>query len=237
MKRERTAVMKIYFIRHGDPNYRDDCLTEKGHVQAEIAAKNLCNSGIEAIYSSSQGRARQTAEYTAKKLGLDVQPCDFIREIRWDSIDGSPLIADGHPWNVSQYRISHDLTLVNDNWREDEQYRNSRVVESVKIVADGVDEWLATLGFVREGEYYRVSENIPYKTVAMFSHAGASGAAISHMLNIPFPQFCAAFSLNFVSSFVVNLADKPGELVYPQIKFIDDVLYREEKHSQIFYGN
>jgi probable phosphoglycerate mutase len=71
----------------------------------------------------------------------------------------------------------------------------------------------------------------------MFSHAGASGAALSHILNIPFPQFCAGFHINFVSSFVVNLADKPGALVYPQIKFIDDVLYREEKHSQNFYGN
>ncbi|MBR5528572.1 MAG: hypothetical protein IKV97_06150, partial [Clostridia bacterium] len=113
----------------------------------------------------------------------------------------------------------------------------SRVVESVKIVTDGVDEWLASLGFVREGEYYRVSENIPYKTVAMFSHAGASGAALSHILNIPFPQFCAGFHINFVSSFVVNFADKPGELIYPQLMFLDDVLHREEKHSQNFYGN
>lgn len=229
--------MKIYFVRHGDPNYRDDCLTEKGHAQAALAAENLKNSGIEVIYSSSKGRAVQTAEHTAKVLGLEVLQCDFMREIRWDSIDGSPLIEDGHPWNASNYRVSKNLTLTDDNWCEDEQYRNSRLVESVKIVTDGVDEWLATLGFVREGEYYRVSENIPYKTVAMFSHAGASGAAISHILNIPFPQFCAGFSINFVSSFVINFADKPGELIYPQLNFLDDVLYREEQHSNIFYGN
>ena len=229
--------MKIYFVRHGHPNYIDDCLTEKGHEQAEIAAENLKDSGIEVIYSSSKGRAVQTAEHTAKRLGLEVLQCDFMREIRWDSIDGSSLIADGHPWNASNYRVSQSLTLRDDNWCDDEQYRNSRVVESVKIVTDGVDEWLASLGFVREGEYYRVSENIPYKTVAMFSHAGASGAALSHILNIPFPQFCAGFHINFVSSFVVNFADKPGELIYPQLMFLDDVLHREEKHSQNFYGN
>jgi probable phosphoglycerate mutase len=130
------------------------------------------------------------------EMGLEVLQCDFMREIRWDSIDGSPLIADGHPWNASNFRVANNLPLTDDNWREDEKYRNSRLVESVKIVTDGIDEWLATLGFVREGEYYRVSENIPYKTVAMFSHAGASGAAISHILNIPFPQFCAGFHIN-----------------------------------------
>ena len=33
--------MKIYFVRHGDPNYRHDCLTELGHKQAQAAAKRL----------------------------------------------------------------------------------------------------------------------------------------------------------------------------------------------------
>ena len=33
--------MKIVFVRHGHPNYHEDCLTELGHLQAEAAARRL----------------------------------------------------------------------------------------------------------------------------------------------------------------------------------------------------
>ena len=49
---------------------------------------------------------------------------------------------------------------------------------------------LEELGYTREGKYYRVTGEDTEKTVAMFSHGGASSAALSHMFNIPFPQFC-----------------------------------------------
>ena len=229
--------MKIYFVRHGHPNYKLDCLTEEGHKQAEIAAEYLRNSGIEVIYASSMGRAMQTAEHTAQVLGLPVETRDFIRELGWKSIDDTPIVANGHPWNVSSYRISQNQTLLNVDWREDEPYCRSLIVERVKIVTDGIDAWLAEFGFVREGEFYRVSGESPYKTVAMFSHAGASSAALSHMFNIPFPQFCAAFNVNFVSSIVVELNGKPGELVYPKFILLDDVLYKDELRPENFYGN
>ena len=229
--------MKIYFIRHGYPNYKLDCLTELGHEQATIAAEELRNSGIEAIYSSSKGRAMQTAEHTAQLLGLPIESCDFMREIGWKSKDETPIVANGHPWDVSKYRVSQNQSLINVDWHVDEPYCRSIIVERVKIVADGIDAWLSELGFVREGEFYRVADDIPYKTVAMFSHAGVSSAALSHMLNIPFPQFCGLFKINFVSNFVVEFDERSGELVYPQIMFIDDVLYRKGHCIETFYGN
>ncbi len=229
--------MKIYFIRHGHPDYKLDCLTEIGHKQAAVAAEYLRDSGIEAIYSSTCGRAVETAEHTAKVLGLPIDQREFICELGWKSKDDTPIVANGHPWRVSDWRVSQKQTLTNVNWREDEAYCRSIIVERAQIVIDGIDAWLAELGFVREGEFYRVAEEIPYKTVAMFSHAGASAAAISHMLNIPLPQFFAAFRLNFVSSFVIELADKPGELIYPKIILLDDVLAKSESRTEIFYGN
>ena len=33
--------MRIIIIRHGDPDYEKDCLTELGHKQAAVAAKRL----------------------------------------------------------------------------------------------------------------------------------------------------------------------------------------------------
>ena len=33
--------MRIIFVRHGHPDYKNDCLTPLGHKQAEEAAKML----------------------------------------------------------------------------------------------------------------------------------------------------------------------------------------------------
>ena len=44
--------MRIIFVRHGEPDYKHDCLTELGHLQAEDAAKRLREEGIEEILTS-----------------------------------------------------------------------------------------------------------------------------------------------------------------------------------------
>ena len=41
--------MTIYFVRHGHPDYKNDCLTELGKKQAQKAAERLRDSGIETI--------------------------------------------------------------------------------------------------------------------------------------------------------------------------------------------
>ena len=55
--------MRIIFVRHGEPDYVHDCLTEKGKIQAAAAAERLRDEGIAEIYSSPLGRARETADY------------------------------------------------------------------------------------------------------------------------------------------------------------------------------
>lgn len=68
--------MLLYFIRHGDPIYNPDSLTEKGKIQAEALSNRLVNSKIDRIYCSSSARAIQTAEPTAKKLGKEIEILD-----------------------------------------------------------------------------------------------------------------------------------------------------------------
>ena len=54
--------MILYYIRHGEPIYDPDCLTELGHKQADAVSKRLALYGVDEIYSSTSIRARQTAE-------------------------------------------------------------------------------------------------------------------------------------------------------------------------------
>ena len=37
--------MRLILVRHGDPDYALDCLTELGHRQAETVAKRLMEEG------------------------------------------------------------------------------------------------------------------------------------------------------------------------------------------------
>ena len=43
--------MLLYIVRHGDPDYEYDCLTERGKLQAEAVGKRMVAAGINEIYA------------------------------------------------------------------------------------------------------------------------------------------------------------------------------------------
>ena len=73
--------MRIVFVRHGDPNYELDCLTPKGKLQAKAAAQRLLREGIEEVWSSIMGRAKETADAFSEASGLPYKTLDFMREL------------------------------------------------------------------------------------------------------------------------------------------------------------
>jgi len=214
--------MRIVFVRHGHPNYKDDCLTELGHVHAEAAARRLMDEGITEIHSSSCGRAAETAEHTAAHLKLPVTQHDFMREIRWGALPGEEIPHNGHPWQVAHDTALAGGDLMCENWRETEPYCRSLVCQYVDVVEEGIDKWLAGLGYEREGRYYRVKGTDTDRTVAMFSHGGSSTAALAHMLNVPFPYLCETMQPDFTAITVVKFPDEMGILAAPQIEIAND---------------
>ena len=76
--------MRLILIRHGDPNYELDCLTELGQKQAKITAQRLLKEGVQEVYSSPMGRAKQTAQPFLDASGIkNMQILDFMKEIRY----------------------------------------------------------------------------------------------------------------------------------------------------------
>ena len=49
--------MRILFIRHGDPDYENDTLTEKGRREAALLAQMAPSMKIDDCYMSPLGRA------------------------------------------------------------------------------------------------------------------------------------------------------------------------------------
>ena len=215
--------MRIIFVRHGDPNYKDDCLTPLGHIQAKAAAERLRDEGIEEIYSSPYGRAMETAAYTSEVLGLPVKVLDYMHELNWGSIDGEPTPFKGHPWAIADALANEGFDLTDKNWAEHPYFKNNRVVESAANVERGIDEWMASLGYIREGVYYRcVREDDEQHTVALFSHGGSSAAAMGRIMNLPFPDMCAMLHLPFTSATIIRMDRRPGSLHLPVLELAGD---------------
>ena len=73
--------MKILLIRHGDPDYEHDTLTEQGWVEAELLARRLQSAAIDDFYLSPLGRAQDTAGVTLKALGRTGETLSWLREV------------------------------------------------------------------------------------------------------------------------------------------------------------
>ena len=106
--------MRIIFVRHGEPDYARDCLTDTGRRQAEAAARRLAGEGISEIYTSPCGRASETASFTAARLGLPVTTLEFMREITWG---GPGIPCEGHPWTLGDRMLAEGFDFLGGDWR------------------------------------------------------------------------------------------------------------------------
>ncbi len=221
--------MRLLLVRHGDPDYEKDCLTDLGKKQAEIVAKRLLEEGIEEIYSSPLGRARQTAEPFARLSGIgDVHILDFMQEIRYGREDA--LYQSGNPWTVSGELMNKGINLQDTNWREFPEFADNTATIDIDNVRKGTDEWLASLGYEREGLYYRCkTEDDRKRTLVLFSHGGSSTAFLSRVLNIPFPHLCTVLGhLRHTSITVLRFNRHPGSLSMPALEVAAEARHLRE---------
>ena len=72
--------MKIVFIRHGDPNYELDALTEKGILEAKALIPRIEKINADYYYVSPLGRARQTAQIAMERIDKEAKVLDWLRE-------------------------------------------------------------------------------------------------------------------------------------------------------------
>ena len=183
--------MRIVFVRHGEPDYAHDCLTERGRIQAKLAAERLREEWIEEIWSSPLGRARETAAETSAVLGLPVQTLDFMEEVTWGSADGAELFAGGHPWAIADEMARQGIELNRPDWRDSPYFRTNRVLDCIDRVEAGIDGWLAGYGYVREGACYQHAAEEKQQKPWRFSATAAPPAppwAISWAFPFPMPS-------------------------------------------------
>lgn len=223
--------MRLYVIRHGEPDYANDCLTERGRLQAKALAGRLVAQGVDRVFSSPNGRARETAQPTCDALGLAYTVEDWATEdIPWRDFS----IRDANGMNTWAFflmsaRALDDPLATGDRWHEMEGFsRCANAKGGYGRIAAASDGFLKKLGYEREGKVYRIIKPSDEK-VALFCHAGMGNLTLSHMLAIPPVVFWSGFYATHSGVTSLDFENRPDGYTAPICMSFSDIshLYKE----------
>lgn len=217
-------------MRHGEPDYENDCLTKNGTLQAKNTAERLKNEGIQAIYSSPMGRARDTASFTAEKYGLSVNILDFMHEIDWGSVKPEiPLEYDGHPWTIGYEILTENQEYVgSDSWTEHHYFRDNKCMSYYQMVSEKTDEFLRGYNIRRDGMLYKYDGDIKDAleedvTIALFAHGGSGAVLFSHIFNLPFPFVLTSLPYGVCSITIIDFTPQKENVIIPRFELFNDM--------------
>lgn len=178
--------MKLLIIRHGDPDYRHDSLTEKGRREAECLAGLISGQNDENThyYVSPYGRAGETASIALAGTGREAEVLPWLREFDIRIRRPDSLLKKHIAWDWLPQDWTRDQRLYQkDHWAENERMAAPGVGEEYRKVTEQFDGLLARHGYVRDGGYYR-AERPNHDTVVLFCHFGVECVLLSHLWGV-----------------------------------------------------
>ncbi|MCC8074979.1 MAG: histidine phosphatase family protein [Clostridiales bacterium] len=176
--------MKLLIVRHGDPDYAHDSLTEKGWREAELLARRLTKQEADYYYVSPLGRAKDTASLTLERLGRTATVCDWLQEfparVEKPNVPGKQTIA----WDwLPQDWTRREGFFSAEHWADDPVMQAGQVGQQYDYVIGQFDALLEQHGYVRDGKCYRaVRPN--NDTVVLFCHFALECVLLSHLWNV-----------------------------------------------------
>ncbi len=195
--------MRLWLIRHADPDYVNDSLTPKGHVQARLLAKALASAPLDAIYVSPLGRAQLTARYTLERRGETATTLDWMAELHGGYAPGR-VAWDLHPVEA----LAGEEAPTVAGWPEQMVY-GAQLLPVVEALWEAWDRFCGELGYVREGLRYRVVHSRE-EQLAFFCHAGVTLSLLAHLLHIAPPLVYAHFGCDPSSVTILETDEKDG---------------------------
>ena len=191
--------MRLLFIRHGDPDYEHDTLTEKGRREAQLLSDRMVKETVRAFYVSPLGRARDTAAYTLDRLGRDAQVMDWLEEFPAKvDVNLSENMQKAYPntrrdetgfkkriaWDmVPSYWKNKPEYYDREAWHHSEITLYSDINEVYDRTCRGLDELLAQYGYIREGYLYH-TEMGNNDTICFFCHFGVTCVLLSYLWGV-----------------------------------------------------
>ena len=216
--------MLLYIVRHGHPDYATDSLTERGWLQAEAVGKRLAATGIDQVYASPMGRARQTAEPTCRLLDLPYHIEPWAHEVQDERLTDEPY---SKPTSVTMvqntyYRENGGIDLPYDRAYEAVGFRRSGMKDAVAYIEEGGRDFLERLGYKEENGVYRILRANEDR-VALFCHSIMARAWISTLLHIPIHMMWAGFHYTHTGVTVLEFRNNEDGFTAPKCLCYSDM--------------
>lgn len=234
--------MLLFYLRHGDPIYDPDSLTELGKHQAEALGKRLALYGVDRVYASTSQRAISTARPLCEMIKKEMTLLDFCNE-KYAGRDFDSTDSAGRHWfafmnpELAEILVSDEVRALDKRWYEHPQLAKYNFGKGVRRVDLETDRLLTELGYEhdRAKNMYRATRPNEDR-IALFAHAGFGMAFLSSVLDIPYPQFSKHFDMCHSGMTVIDF-ENTGEWVIPRILTLssDSHIYREGLPT--FYNN
>lgn len=219
--------MRLYIIRHGDPDYANDTLTPAGHKEAQALGRRMAQAGLTHIYCSPLGRARHTCQYTQQLTGLTPVTLDWTAELSCQVV-AQPW-GQMAVWDTPGELIRQRYPMpTREDWYKMPLFTDPLYRESFDKVQRGSDELLADHGYLRQGPRYRI-ESASRDQVAVFCHGGFGLWWLAHLLEIPLPVMWSSFWLPPTSVTTILMDERSSTWAVPRAIGMADLshLYAE----------
>ena len=204
--------MRILIVRHAEPDYVHDSLTEKGKREALLLGERLSKIPATAYYVSPLGRAKETADYTLRLVGRQAETLPWLAEFRGYTVrDGKKRI----PWDYpTREWYGHKRLLDRDDWLADPLVQGGTVGQVWEETKAGLDALLKKHGYTRQGGVYLCEENRD-DTIVIFCHFGIGMAILAHLMNTsPLPLWQSFLCLPSAVTTVVTQERRQGEVEF-----------------------
>ena len=186
--------MRLYIIRHGDPDYENDTITPEGHSEARALAERMSLQGLDRIYCSPLGRAIDTMKYTSQMLDMAFNIEEWTRELPDLWLEDTPWGALA-AWDIPGEMVRGDGILpTHNNWHQQSVLCTTKAKEKFEELQTHSDDFLKRHGYDRVGGKYCCTRRNEEK-IAVFCHGGLGLTWLAHLLDIPLSLMWTGFWL------------------------------------------
>lgn len=211
--------MRILIIRHAEPDYANNTLTEKGFREADILGKYLQNEKIDKIFVSSLPRAIYTADgITRYNKTKTYEICDWLREM--DARIDLPYDTGRLSWDLAPtYLNSEDMLFNKDGWKQVKAMNNTALQARVDDLNENFNKTLKNLGYEKNDKIYK-AVNPNHDTVAFVCHFGTESYLLSNLFSVS-PIAISNFTVARTSSVTTLYTEEreKGEAIFRMAEF------------------
>ncbi len=213
--------MRLYIVRHADPDYERDTITEPGQLEARALAPRLRDEGITRLYCSPLGRARATAAPTAELLGRAAEVLEFTHEHSGLWITQPPRGRDV-AWDMHGETIHQSFPPGAGPWYASPPFAAPEYEHMYTELVAASDGFLAAHGYERDGALYRVvTPN--RERLCVVCHGGFGLTWLAHLLALPVPLVWSGFWLPPTSVTTVLFDERSPNFAVPRCLGVGDV--------------